>query len=152
MDHILSWMTFFPLLGGLAIAFVPKAQENLIKWLAVVATLVPLALSLVLVQHFDSGTAAVQFIEKGQWISSLNVDYHLGVDGKSILLVILTALISCLAVVASWNIKKMVKGYFLMLMLLHVGMMGVFCSLDGSEGQLSPPSLPDAPAVTSCRR
>jgi len=130
MSHILSWMTFFPLIGAAVIALVPSKSENLIKWLAVISTAVPLALALLLIGHFDTAQAGMQFVEQGQWIPSINVEYHMGIDGLSILMVLLTAMLSFLCIFASWNVKKMVKGYFMMFLLLHVGMMGVFCALD----------------------
>ena len=130
MEHLLSWMIFFPLLGALAVAFVPSKNEGLIKWIAAGSTLVPLLLSIVLLRNYDSTSAVVQFQEQWDWIPSIHVQYFLGLDGISILLVLLTALLSFLGVFASWTINKMVKGYFLMYLLLHVGMMGVFCSLD----------------------
>jgi NADH-quinone oxidoreductase subunit M len=123
-------MTFFPLLGVFAIALTPKTKEQVIKWIAAFSTAVPFVLSLNLISGFDRLSAGIQFEEKYSWIQSLNVNYHLGVDGLSVLLVILTALISFLAIFASWNVKKMVKGYFMMYLLLHVGMMGVFVALD----------------------
>ncbi len=130
MNHILSWMTFFPLIGAAAILFVPKSQESIIKWIAVFATAVPFVLSLVVVGNFDSTTTQMQFVEIGDWIPSINAQYHMGIDGLSVLMVLLTGLLSFLCIFASWGIKKMVKGYFMMFLLLHVGMMGVFCALD----------------------
>jgi NADH-quinone oxidoreductase subunit M len=130
MSHILSWMTFFPLLGIIGMMFVPRAGESMIKWIAAASTGVPLLLSLWLVAAFDRSATGMQFVEQATWISSINVEYHLGVDGLSILMTLLTGIISFLAVFASWNITKMVKGYFMMLMLLHVGMMGVFVAMD----------------------
>ena len=130
MSNILSWITFFPLLGVIALLFVPNKAENLIKWIAAASTAVPLGLTLVLLSSFDKSLSTVQFVEQWTWIPSLNVEYHLGVDGLSILMVLLTAMLSFLCIFASWSVKKMVKGYFAMFLLLHVGMMGVFCSLD----------------------
>jgi NADH-quinone oxidoreductase subunit M len=130
MQNILTLMTFIPLLGVLALQFVPKGKDQIVKWIAVGFTAIPLLLSFQLINAFNFDTAAMQFVEKGSWISSLNVEYHMGVDGLSILMVLLTSMLSFLGVFASWNVKKMVKGYFTMYLLLHVGMMGVFCALD----------------------
>ncbi|MEO5667790.1 MAG: NADH-quinone oxidoreductase subunit M, partial [Bdellovibrionota bacterium] len=123
-------MTFFPLIGVIAIILTPKTKETLIKSIAAVSTAVPFLLSFNIISAFDRASSAIQFEENASWIASLNVNYHLGIDGLSVLMVILTALISFLAIFASWNVKKMIKGYFIMYLLLHVGMMGVFCSLD----------------------
>lgn len=129
-QHILSWMTFFPLIGAFAMIFVPNHKENTIKWIAAASTFVPLLLALTLLGHFDSSTASMQFVEQFSWIPSFNIQYFMGIDGLSLVLVLLTAMLSFLCIFAGWNIKKMVKGYFLCFLLLHVGMMGVFCSLD----------------------
>ena len=123
-------MTFFPLIGGAAICFVPGTAEKLIKWISVFATAVPLVLAVVLLTQYDAASTQLQFVERFSWIPSINVQYHMGVDGLIILMILLTAMLSFLCIFASWGIKKMVKGYFLMFLLLHVGMMGVFCSMD----------------------
>ena len=130
MEHLLSWMIFFPLLGFAAIAVMPSDKEKMIKWIAAGATLVPLLLAGVLLKNYDASSAKIQFQEQWDWIPSIHVQYFLGLDGISVLLVLLTAMLSFLGVFASWTVKKMVKGYFLMYLLLHVGMMGVFCALD----------------------
>lgn len=130
MSHLLSWITFFPLLGVLGILFVPKNKESLIKWVAVGATAVPFALSLVLFQAFDRSATGMQFVEQFTWIKSLGVEYHMGADGISILMLLLAPMLSFLGVFASWNVTKMPKGYFILYLLLHVGMVGVFCALD----------------------
>jgi len=130
MNHILTWITFFPLLGALAIAFIPGTKEKAIKWTAAGFTLVPFLLSLTLIGGFDFENPGFQFTEKFRWIESINVNYFMGVDGISILMVLLGCMLSFLCIFASWNIKKHVKGYFCMFLLLHVGMLGVFCALD----------------------
>ncbi|MEZ4813633.1 MAG: NADH-quinone oxidoreductase subunit M [Bdellovibrionota bacterium] len=130
MSHILTWITFFPLLGILAILFVPKGKEQLIKIIAAVVTFVPFALAVNLLGSFDRSLQGFQFIEHAPWITSLNVNYHMGLDGLSFLLVLLSTMLSFLCIFASWNVTKYVKGYFAMFLLLHVGMLGVFCALD----------------------
>ncbi len=130
MSHLLSWITFFPLLGIAGILFVPKDKESIIKWIAAGATAVPFALSIVLFQLFDRSAIGLQFVEQYTWIRSLNVEYHMGADGISILMLLLAPMLSFLGVFASWNIKKMPKGYFSLYLLLHVGMVGVFCAMD----------------------
>lgn len=130
MDHILSWITFFPLLGVVAIMFVPGGQEKLVKTIAAAVTFVPFVLALILMSRFDTSSTQMQYVEKLSWIPSINVEYHLGIDGVSILMVLLSTMLSFLCIFASWNIKKLVKGYFSMFLLLHVGMLGVFCALD----------------------
>jgi NADH-quinone oxidoreductase subunit M len=137
--HVLSIMTFLPLLGVLAI-FVAhlvgyKKDENL-RLLTVVLQAVNLVLAVWLYAHFDSGFTRAdgndgyQFIEHGVWIRSLGVEYFAGVDGISISMVFLTALISFVGALASYSVKDQRKGYFAMYNLLVTGMFGVFISLD----------------------
>jgi NADH-quinone oxidoreductase subunit M len=130
MSHVLSLITFIPVLGILAILFVPKDKEHVIKILAAAFTFVPFVLALSMIGRFDFATKDFQFIEMMPWIQSLNVSFHMGVDGMSFLMVLLSTMLSFLCIFASWNIKKYVKGYFCMFLLLHVGMLGVFCALD----------------------
>jgi len=130
MSHVLSWITFFPLLGAVGLLFVPKHKEQLIKTIAAAVTFVPFVLALSLLRGFDFSLKGFQFIEQAPWIDSLNIQYHLGIDGISFLMVLLSTMLSFLCIFASWNIKKQVKGYFAMFLLLHVGMLGVFCALD----------------------
>src|SRR5262249_46606875 len=111
-------------------------KDHQIKVAALVFTLIPLALAIVLFVKFNrdvtvrSGNYGLQFIEQVPWVRSFNIEYFLGVDGVSILMVLLSALVSAVAIGASWNIDKHVKGFFAMFLLLETGMMGVFCALD----------------------
>jgi NADH-quinone oxidoreductase subunit M len=135
-SHILSWITFFPLIGAAVILLLPSSREKWVKWIGLAATLPPLFWSLQLYQNFErvfSGKHLEQFqFTEGPyaWIESFNISYFLGVDGISISMVILTTLISCIAVLASFNIKRQLKAYFALFLLLETGMLGVFCSLD----------------------
>ena len=135
---LLSWIVFFPLLGIPLLFFVPVGRESLTRLIALAAAAVPLGLALVLVSRFDtsltqrSGNQGLQFIEHLPWIRAFHVEYFLGVDGISVTMVLLTALISVIAVAASWSIPlgQSIRGYFALLLLLQVGMMGVFVALD----------------------
>ncbi|MFI5290624.1 MAG: proton-conducting transporter membrane subunit, partial [Polyangia bacterium] len=133
---LLTVMIFFPLLGGLIILLIPAGQEHLAKWLALASAAVPVGLSGWLFLHFDrafsqaSGNYGLQYIQHVVWIPSFNVEYFVGVDGLSITMVILTALVSLVAVGASFGIKKQLKAYFALFLLLETGMMGTFCALD----------------------
>lgn len=129
-DHILSWMTFFPVIGAVVIAFVPRGRTEIIKTVAAAAAFVPLVLAVQLFIQFDRATTDFQFVEHYTWIKSFNIEYFMGVDGLSVPMVLLTALLSFICVIASWNIDKAVKGYFSLFLLLEAGMMGVFCALD----------------------
>ncbi len=138
-QHILTWLTFLPLFGvGLIfLAYLAGYKDDRnIRWLTLGIMSINLALAVWLYFHFDPGVHKVdgndgyQFIEKGIWIRSLNVEYFVGIDGISVTMVLLTALISFVGVLCSWSVDKQLKGYFAMYCLLVTGMMGVFVSLD----------------------
>ncbi len=130
MDNILTLMTFIPIFGAALILCLPRDRDNLVRWVAVGVTAVPLVLACWLFFNFDRSTAGFQFLQRGQWIPSFNIQYIVGVDGVSITMVLLTAFLSFLCIFASWGITKAVKAYFALFLLLDAGMMGVFVSLD----------------------
>ena len=130
MDYILSWLIWLPVIGMVAIAFIPRDKEVLIKQSAAVTTGLQFVLTLVLWNNFDSKDGSMQFKEWAEWIPSFNISYYLGVDGLSLPMVILTGMLFFIGVFVSWNIKKAVKGYFALFLLLNTGVMGVFLSLD----------------------
>ena len=105
-------------------------ESALIKWVSVAATVPPLLLAIWLFVNFDRSTPGFQFMQQAPWIPSFNIQYVVGVDGISITMVLLTALLSFLCIFASWGIEKGVKGYFALFLLLDTGMMGVFIALD----------------------
>lgn len=140
----LSWITFLPIIGMIIVLILPKNARKAIKWTAVGATFLQVVLAMLIYANFNYNLGGInsqegmQFVEKFKWIDikglswvgRLQVEYFLGVDGVSVPMVILTALISFIAVFASWNIDKALKGYMAMLLLLDTGMMGVFVALD----------------------
>ena len=130
MEHILSWLIWLPIIGVVAIAFIPREKEDVIKITAAATTGLQFLLTLVLWKNFDSGSGAMQFMERAEWIPSFNIAYILGVDGLSLPMVILTGLLCFLGIFVSWNINKAVKGYFALFLLLDTGIMGVFLSMD----------------------
>ena len=130
MENILSWIIWFPIIGMVAIAFIPRDKEDVIKITAAVATGLQLLLTLVLWQNYDAGNGSMQFMVRAEWIPSFNITYILGVDGLSLPMAILTALLCFIGVFVSWNINKAVKGYFALFLLLDTGIMGVFLSMD----------------------
>ncbi len=129
-DHILTWTVFSPLLGVPIILFLPSAQAKLMKAIALVATLIPLILGIKIFMVFDRTATGLQFVEHYAWIKSFNIEYFVGIDGISVPMVLLTALLGPICILASWNIDRAVRGYFSLFILLQVGMMGVFCALD----------------------
>lgn len=159
---ILTWMTFLPLIGALLILFIPKSLKDSVKWVALLTTLIPLALSVIVFLDFDRDFAArnfllrngvpsldyknygLQFVHHFVWIRDFNIEYFVGVDGVSVTMVLLTTLISFIAAMASFlvkcpvvpdkgyttGIKDKEKGYYILLLLLETGMLGVFVALD----------------------
>ena len=130
-EHILSWITFLPLIGMGVILFVPKTSVSAIKGVALVATGLPLVLATYLYfGMFDKASADLQFVERAPWIEALKVEYFVAVDGLSLALVWLTALLLFIGVPASFGITKAQKSYYALLLLLEVGILGVFVSQD----------------------
>ncbi len=127
---ILPWMTFVPLIGMAIILVLPRAAHQAIKLVALAATVPPLLMAVQLYRVFDRGTTGLQFLIKREWIPAFNIEFFMGVDGVSITMVLLTALLCTICILASWGIEKGVKGYFALFLLLDTGMMGVFCALD----------------------
>ena len=130
MNHLLSWIIWLPILGMVAIAFVPRDKSEVIKKIAAVFSGLQLLLAIYLWRIFDASNGTFQFMERAEWIPSFNITYILGVDGLSLPMVFLMALIGFIGVFVSWNIDKAVKGYFSLFLLLNTGVMGVFLSLD----------------------
>jgi NADH-quinone oxidoreductase subunit M len=128
---ILTLITFMPLLGALLIAVLPSSQPNLIRRAALGTALVTWVLSLILLVAFTSKQAGFQFKEALDWIPSFGIQYKLGVDGLSVLMVVLTTTLSWISILASFGpIKDRVKGYMVSFLVLEVGMIGVFVALD----------------------
>ncbi|MBI3323675.1 MAG: NADH-quinone oxidoreductase subunit M [Candidatus Omnitrophica bacterium] len=127
---ILSQLLIVPALGILAVLVAPKGSERLIRWTANLITGLVCLMSLALLWAFRSGSPAIQFEEHAQWIPQLNIAYHLGVDGLSMPMVVLTGLLSFLACLASGSIKERVKEYYALYLLLVLGMLGTFVALD----------------------
>src|SRR5258706_1274944 len=128
-DHILSFTLFFPLVGVFLI-MLPKKNET-VRLLANVWSFLGFLFSLPLVFWFDKNNGGMQFEEKASWIPSIGATYHLGIDGISFLLIMLTTLLGVLSVLSSWTaIEERLKEYYAMFLLLQVGMLGVFMSLD----------------------
>ena len=128
---ILSVITFTPSAGALLFLLIRKDQEELIGRLALAITVVPLILAILLWANYDQAAGGMQFVERYEWIPVLNSCYILGLDGLSLPLIVLTAVLSFLAAFYSnFTIKERVKEYFMSLLLLEMGMFGVFLSLD----------------------
>ncbi|NQV38864.1 MAG: NADH-quinone oxidoreductase subunit M [Candidatus Marinimicrobia bacterium] len=126
----LSWLVWLPVAGMVVIAFIPRDKTEIIKTVAAVATGLQVWVAILLWLDFDSASGTIQFAEKLAWIPSFNIFYHLGVDGLSLPMVMLTPILSFLAVFVSWKTDRAVKGYFTLFLLLDTGMIGVFLALD----------------------
>ncbi len=130
MTGILSWMVFLPLIGGIVILFLKQEQKTAIRWAASIFSFIPLVLSFIMLAQYRPSDPSMQFVELAKWIPPLNVHYHVGVDGISVPMLFLTALLSFISIVASFGIEKRLKEYFAFFLLLETGMMGVFAALD----------------------
>lgn len=128
-SHLLSWITFTPLIGAIVILFLPKSSP-LIKQIATLTTLVVGGLTLWAFFLFDPSQAGFQLVEKAVWIPQFNVHYLLGTDGISFPMVALTALMCFLACIASFGITERQKEYYVLYLLLETGMLGSFLALD----------------------
>ncbi|HSF81827.1 MAG TPA: NADH-quinone oxidoreductase subunit M [Anaerolineales bacterium] len=130
---LLTLLTFFPLLGILVILFMKNEQKNAIRWVALVTSLVTFAISIFALARFDASNPDLQLVVEVPWIqvAGWNISYHLGVDGLSILLVLLTTFLTPLSILSTWSaVEERVKDFMLFFLLLEMGMVGVFLSLD----------------------
>ncbi|HHW35833.1 MAG TPA: NADH-quinone oxidoreductase subunit M [Bacillales bacterium] len=135
MSSLLTFLVFSPLLGILVLAFMGKNNEKAIKSVGFIATLVPLLLSFVAYSQFDFGAEGVQLAQRVDWMFfnmggdfPFIVNYEMGVTGLSLVLILLTTVVATLASVASIYVKKEWKGFFMLFLLLEVGMLGVFAA------------------------
>ncbi len=128
---ILTAIVFFPLAGVLLLLFVDRSAEELAKWITLLVSAATFVLSLPLYWAFDPGATAFQFVEQVPWIPAWGVEYHLGLDGITLFLVLLTTLLTVISVAGTWRqIEHHTREFMISLLLLEVGMTGVFVSLD----------------------
>ena len=133
MSIILSVLIFFPLVGVLLILIAGRkeGQDNAIKWIALGTSIITLLISVAVLATFRSGFPGLQMVDRFEWIPFLNIDYFVGVDGISILMILLTGFISVVAILASWTaIDHQIKAYYILMLMLEIGMMGVFLAQD----------------------
>jgi NADH-quinone oxidoreductase subunit M len=129
-DNLLSLILFSPTIVAIVVMLLPRDETSLIRWVAFLGSLVPLALSLFLWFNFQNDLEGFQFEEQRVWYAAINSSYHLGVDGISLTMVLLTTLLTPLSILASYSIQDRVKPYMFFFLLLETGMLGVFLSLD----------------------
>lgn len=132
MEHgILSAIVWTPFLGALVLLLMPTRNENVLRWSAFVLSLVPLLLSLRMLQLFDPAVGSLQLSENAAWMPSLGVNYALGVDGFSLWLILVTTLLLPIILVSGWHdIDKRLKEFLFFMLLLEWGMLGALCATD----------------------
>jgi NADH-quinone oxidoreductase subunit M len=129
----LTLLTFFPLVGVLVLLFTPSDRKNILRWTALVTTLITFGISIWVLTMFHASNPDLQMVAKYDWITvaGWNIQYHLGVDGLSILLVLLTTFLTPISILSTWTaVEERVKDFMLFFLLLEVGMMGVFLAQD----------------------
>jgi len=130
--HILSTITFLPSLGALFIIFfIRKESEGAVKWCALAVSVATMLLSLGLLWSFDPSSAELQWVEKYTWIERFGMSYYMGVDGISLLLVLLTTFITVVCVLASWrDVKSKLRAYMALFLFTETASLGVFMAMD----------------------
>lgn len=129
-NHLLTLILFTPTLAAALLFLFPRERVRGIRWFAFFASLIPLLLAIRLWFGYDAGQPGYQFVVETSWYEAVNASYHLGVDGISVPLVLLTTLLTPLAILISWSIEENVRTYMVLFLLLETGMLGVFLSLD----------------------
>ena len=129
-NNLLTLILFSPTLVALVILFLPKGEKKLIKWVAFLGSLIPFGFTLLLWFSFKKDIPGFQFETQSLWYAAIGSSFHLGVDGLSLTMVLLTTLLTPIVILASFNINERVKPYMILFLLLETGMLGVFLSLD----------------------
>jgi NADH-quinone oxidoreductase subunit M len=130
-QHLLSVILFVPLVGALLLMFIPREEQFALRAVGNLFGVLGFLVSLPLLLHFPAGSGDYEFREAAEWIPSIGAKFSLGADGISALLVILTTLLGMMAIASSWgSVQERMKEYYILLLLLHTGMLGVFLSLD----------------------
>lgn len=128
---ILTFLTFFPTVGALLILLLPSSRPGIVRIAAFLVSLITFAASVPLFTEFDSARHGMQFVENSSWVGELGIDYHLGIDGISMLLILLTTFLTAVSILSSFAaITTRVKAYMVTFLVLETGMIGVFCALD----------------------
>src|SRR5215208_2783100 len=129
----LTLLTFFPLVGILILFFIPTDRKDALRWTALITSLITFGLSFWVLGLFDSSDPNLQLVAKYDWITvaGWNIQYYLGVDGLSILLVLLTTFLTPISILSTWTaVEDRVKDFMVFFLLLEIGMMGVFLAQD----------------------
>ena len=130
-NYLITYLLLVPLIGGILLLFVDNKKESFIRYSGLAVSIITFIISLLIYFSFDINNPAFQFIHKFDWIENLHISYIVGVDGLSLLLVLLTTFLTPLTLISSWSsIQKKVKEFTFFMLMLEVGMLGVFVSLD----------------------
>ncbi len=127
---ILTIVTFLPLVGAIMLLFINGEKQERIKRVALGIAIIDFIISLPLFILFKLDTSEFQFVQNVPWIKEFGISYHVGIDGISLFLFLLTSFLSLICILASWNIKDRIKEYMIAMLILQTGMLGVFISLD----------------------
>src|SRR5687768_1115911 len=128
--HLLSLILFLPSIAALIMLFLPRNENNLARWFALGASLIPFLLSLRMWFGFEAAQPGFQFEESYVWYEAIGSSLHLGIDGLSLTMVLLTTLLTPLAILASFSITDRIMPYMMLFLFLETGMLGVFMALD----------------------
>ena len=130
-EHLLSWIVFTPLIGAVLVMLIGRGSKAALRWTAVAVTTLVFVISLPLWFGFDETTPAMQFVELADWVPALGISYHVGIDGISLLLVLLTTFITPLTLLSTFTaVDKHLKEFLVVMLLLETGMLGAFVALD----------------------
>jgi len=130
LNNILTLIVFTPLLGAAIIMLLPRENKPLLRWVAFLISLIPAALSILLWFSYRPDVAGFQFEVRAPWFTTINASYHVGVDGISVPMILLTGILTPLAILISFSIEERVQPYMALFLMLEMGMMGVFVALD----------------------
>ena len=130
-SNILNWIVFLPLAGALLLFLLPAGSRAVLRWSALLVSTATFVVSLGLLCGFQTGEAGMQFVILKPWIESWGISYHVGIDGISLFLVLLTTFLSPVVVLSTWSaVKEKVKTFMILLLVLECGMLGAFVALD----------------------
>jgi len=137
MQYLLSYLIFLPILTAIVALLIPAVYRNVFRILALCVSLIQLLLMVLVLQFYSTKETSFQLIEKASWITIdlgswgiFKAEYLVGLDGLSLIMVLLSVLILFIAVLSSWNTEKDVKGYFILLLILNGAILGSFCAMD----------------------
>ncbi|MCU0406309.1 MAG: NADH-quinone oxidoreductase subunit M [Ignavibacteriaceae bacterium] len=130
-SYLLTYLLAVPIIGSLLLLFINKEKAQTIKYVGLIVSLIAFIISLIIYFDFNDQSSEFQFVHKVNWISGLNISYHVGIDGLSMLLILLTTFLTPLTLISSWSsIKNKIKEFTFFMLFLELGMLGVFVSLD----------------------